>query len=77
MGGDKYLFFFTHIGYSKGGENGIFRGFFRIFKKVVGGGWRLKTLLEWRRFSKNDGGNPKSLAQLETFQKFSQKISFL
>ena len=63
--------------YSKGGESGIFWGFLGVYKKVAGGGWRLKTPSEWRRCSKNDGENLKSLSQLETFQIFSPKKYFL
>ena len=55
---------------------GIFGGFWG-FPKSGEDGWRLKIPSEWRRCSKNNDGNPKSLSQSETFQKSNSKKYFL
>ena len=53
--------------YSLVGKNGIFRRFSLFLKRVRGVGCRLKFFLEGKNDSKNNGGNQKSLSQLEIF----------
>ena len=55
---------------------GIFGGFWG-FPKSGEDGWQLKIPSEWRRCSKNNEKNSKSLSQIETFQKINFKNYFL